>query len=134
MNDWYIQFELRLWKLDCQPYLTTLLSGSDRDSSTADCDASPWSKPSHYQESQLLLLSVKRHELLNKMVQFFLSLDVYLFNFRLIMTLVLSLYLYEPPLFFLYIFLQHLKFISNNVITQTSTYKISWSKYLYLTL
>ena len=50
------------------------------------------------------------------------------------MTLVLSLYLYEPPLFFLYIFLQHLKFIYNNVITQTSTYKISWSKYLYLTL
>ena len=29
---------------DYQPYLTTTLPGSDRDSNMEDCDASPWFK------------------------------------------------------------------------------------------
>ena len=36
---------------DYQPYLTTTLPGSDRNSNTGDCGASLRSKPSHYQSA-----------------------------------------------------------------------------------
>ena len=34
-------------EVDYQPYLTTTLPRSGRDSNTGDCGTSPWSKPSH---------------------------------------------------------------------------------------
>ena len=36
--------------------LATTLPGSDRDSNTVDCGASPWSKPSHYQSANISYL------------------------------------------------------------------------------
>ena len=36
---------------DYQPYHTTTLPGSCRDSYTGDCGASPWSNPLHYQST-----------------------------------------------------------------------------------
>ena len=37
---------------DYQPYLTSTLTGSARDSSTGASGATPWSKPSHYQSAE----------------------------------------------------------------------------------